>query len=321
MQKPAIFKLAFSGNSEDRAFLDWRDEVGRQLLRCDYESKGSGRVEIEHRIHVLSHMAVGRISATPLLARRGRELIERDSSDMVIVFCASGNVGVQQKSDPLELRRGAFTILDVTQPNVGELDGSTLALRLDRRRVAQHCRNVEDLFGKPHASDHTMLLLRYLEIVTELEPTLDAAAFSLVEQHVVDLLGLALGATGDAAEMATRGGLRAVRAAAIRHAIAARLQDPGLSLTSLALEFRISERYVQLIFEGMGTSFTQYLLEQRLQLAHRMLRNPALDHWRISDIAFGAGFGDLSHFNRAFRRAFGDTPTALRLAARHLRRS
>ena len=99
------------------------------------------------------------------------------------------------------------------------------------------------------------------------------------------------------------------------------MQDQALSLTSLAREFGISERYVQLIFEEMGTSFTQYLLEQRLRLAHRMLHNPALDHWRISDIAFGAGFGDLSHFNKTFRRRFGDTPSALRVAARNQRRT
>lgn len=323
MQKPAVFKLAFSGNSEDRAFVEWRDEVGRHLLRCDYESTSPGRVEIEHRIHVLPHMSVGRISATPLLAKRGRDLIERDSSDAVFVFCASGTVVTQQKSDPLDLRRGSLSILDVTQPNDGSLDGTCLALRLDRGRLASHCRNVEDLFGRPlpRNSDHTMLLLRYLEMVTELEPTLDSTALHLVEQHVVDLLGLALGATGDAAEMAKRGGLRAVRATAIRHSIAMRLQDPFLSLASLASEFGISERYVQLLFEDMGTNFTQYLLEQRLQLAHRMLHNPAMDGWRISEIAFGAGFGDLSHFNHTFRRRFGDTPSAVREAARAQRRT
>jgi AraC-like DNA-binding protein len=33
---------------------------------------------------------------------------------------------------------------------------------------------------------------------------------------------------------------------------------------------------------------------------------------RISDIAFGCGFNDLSYFNRCFRRRYGLTPTSAR---------
>ena len=43
-----------------------------------------------------------------------------------------------------------------------------------------------------------------------------------------------------------------------------------------------------------------------------MLMDPACDAMRISDIAFAVGFGDLTTFNRAFRRRYGDTPRALR---------
>lgn len=323
MNTPTFFKVAFSGDAADQAFTDWREQIGRQFLRCDYQPMSSERVYIDHRIHVLPHMSVGRFSTTPVLAKRGRDLVERDSGDVLMVLAMSGTVGMQQGADPLELHRGSLAILDVTQSSTAINDGTCLGLRLDRRRVAHYCRHVEDLFGKslPRINDHVVLLLRYLEIVTDLEPMLDAAAIRLVDQHIVDLLGLALGATGHVAEMAQRTGLRAARAAAIRHSIGVRLQDQALSLTSLAREFGISERYIQLIFEDMGTNFTHYVLEQRLQLAHRMLHNPALDHWRISDIAFGAGFGDLSYFNRAFRRRFGDTPSAFRLAARDQRRS
>jgi AraC-like DNA-binding protein len=36
----------------------------------------------------------------------------------------------------------------------------------------------------------------------------------------------------------------------------------------------------------------------------------------ITDIAFASGFGDVSHFNRVFRRRYGDTPSGVRAAAR-----
>ena len=39
------------------------------------------------------------------------------------------------------------------------------------------------------------------------------------------------------------------------------------------------------------------------------------DELTISEIAYGAGFNDLSTFNREFRRHFGATPSDLRSAS------
>lgn len=314
MQVPAVFKIAFSGNAADPAFEGWREQIGRHLLRCDYRPTSTECLHLEHSIHVLPRMTVGRFSTTPVLASRTRELIEGDCGDVLIVLGMSGTISIEQSKGSFDLHRGSLAMLDVTRPSAALNDGTCLGLRLDRSLLKPYCPNAEDLFGKPlpRVDQHTALLLRYLEIVTDLEPALGVTAVRLVEQHVLDLLGLALGAHGDAAEQAKRNGLRAARAQAIRHSIAARLRDPNLSLSSLAGEFRISERYVQLIFEEMGTSFTEHVLEERLQLANLMLLNPALNHRRISDIAFDAGFGDLSHFNRCFRRRFGRTPSDVR---------
>jgi AraC-like DNA-binding protein len=39
------------------------------------------------------------------------------------------------------------------------------------------------------------------------------------------------------------------------------------------------------------------------------------DGWGISAIAYDAGFGDVSYFNRTFRRPYGVTPSEVREAA------
>jgi AraC-like DNA-binding protein len=39
----------------------------------------------------------------------------------------------------------------------------------------------------------------------------------------------------------------------------------------------------------------------------------------ISEIAFDVGFADLSHFNRAFRRRYGMTPSEVRITAARAR--
>jgi AraC-like DNA-binding protein len=71
-----------------------------------------------------------------------------------------------------------------------------------------------------------------------------------------------------------------------------------------------------MLFESDGTTFSRFLLDQRLARAHRMLNNPLPAERTISAIAYEAGFGDLSHFNRAFRRRYGATPSDIRANSR-----
>ena len=53
----------------------------------------------------------------------------------------------------------------------------------------------------------------------------------------------------------------------------------------------------------------EYVLDERLALAYRRLRDPRLAGRTVSSITHDAGFGDLSYFNRTFRRRYGVTPS------------
>ena len=57
------------------------------------------------------------------------------------------------------------------------------------------------------------------------------------------------------------------------------------------------------------------MLGQRLVRAYRILTNPLFADRSITSVAFDAGFGDLSYFNRAFRRCYGATPSEVRVEA------
>jgi len=109
--------------------------------------------------------------------------------------------------------------------------------------------------------------------------------------------------------------IRTARRAAVLREIEKRSGDPGLSAISIALLLGITPRYVHLLLEETGKSFTHHLLEQRLERAATLLRDPRWRHRKIADIAAEAGFTDLSYFNRAFRRHFGATPSDIRSAA------
>jgi AraC-like DNA-binding protein len=134
--------------------------------------------------------------------------------------------------------------------------------------------------------------------------------------HVYDLLALALGASRDAAQIAIGRGMRAARLHAIKTQISARLSDRELTVNTVASSHNITPRYVQMLFETEGITFSEYLLAQRLNSARRRLVDPRFADRTIAAIAFAAGFHDLSYFNRSFRRRFGVTPSDVRMAAR-----
>ena len=81
---------------------------------------------------------------------------------------------------------------------------------------------------------------------------------------------------------------------------------------AIGVRHGVSARYVQRIFEESGTTFTQYLTEQRLAAAHGALRRPSTAVLPISTIAYDCGFSDVSHFNRLFRQRYGCRPSDVR---------
>jgi AraC-like DNA-binding protein/CheY-like chemotaxis protein len=60
-----------------------------------------------------------------------------------------------------------------------------------------------------------------------------------------------------------------------------------------------------------GVTFRDYLSEQRLSHAKRLLSNPQIS---VSDVAAMTGFDDPSYFARLFRKRTGTSPTAFRAA-------
>ena len=74
----------------------------------------------------------------------------------------------------------------------------------------------------------------------------------------------------------------------------------------------MTPRYIHMLFDGEGTTFSQYVLAERLACGRRVLLDPRHAHQSIGAIAYASGFGDLSHFNHAFRRRYGATPSEVR---------
>lgn len=176
----------------------------------------------------------------------------------------------------------------------------------------------------PHADDRPVTRLdpaspavRHLERTIDFllqseeldgEPALSRQAGTAL----ADLIVLALGARGDAAEIAIGRGVRAARLREALAVIEARFADPALSTETVARAVGLSRRYLNTLLLESGRTFAERVLELRLQKACAMLSDIRNDATKVSDIALAAGFNDVSYFNRRFRVRFGASPTQYR---------
>jgi AraC-like DNA-binding protein len=66
------------------------------------------------------------------------------------------------------------------------------------------------------------------------------------------------------------------------------------------------------LVETEGITLPQFILGHRI---YRLLRDQRCANRSITSIAYDACFGDLSYFNRTFRRHYGATPSDIRNTA------
>ena len=160
------------------------------------------------------------------------------------------------------------------------------------------------------------MLKDYVSVLNDEQALVTPSLRLAVDDHLHDLIGLAIGANRDAGELAKGRGVRFARLRAIQTDITRNLTRRDLSVTTVAARHGISPRYIRALFMDAGTTFSDFVLQQRLVRAHNLLSDPRTEPLAISAIAYDSGFGDLSYFNHAFRRRYGGTPSDIRAAAR-----
>jgi AraC-like DNA-binding protein len=196
-----------------------------------------------------------------------------------------------------------------------------VGLRLSRRRLAALLPSHDDTELKVVRSDSPALalLLRYGLLAAQDGMHWSIELQRLAVRQLYELAALTVAAQRDADVDRFAPGVRAARLRVLMADIESRLSDPDLGAASLARQHGVSVRYVHKLFESQGLSCAAFILSQRLARVHRVLSDPHCATQTIATIAFNAGFNDLSHFGRVFRRRYGQTPSDVRRERRVIR--
>ena len=300
----------------------WREMLGRQLLSVELEPEPELPFQAEVTLRALPGLrTVWCRAITPISCRRTPEIVAEGDDAFALLLNRNGAQMqvISQRVEEAPVGRGEAIPVLFTEPAtlaLSEIDW--LGVIVPRAALAALVKDVEDAALRliPHGNDALQLLVQYLGMLKAESLDLHSPELRhLVATHVQDLIAAAIGATRDGAAIANERGVRAARLAAIKGEVLERLGPQEPTLASIAAHQRVTPRFIQLLFEGEGTTFSAFVLHERLARCHRMLIDPRYAAWTISAIAYGAGFGDLSYFNRSFRRRFGATPSDIRAAA------
>ena len=314
---PGAIRFCLDGVPERERPAVFREYFGREVIGYDIELLPDVPFDVDVRIQVLPDLMMMWGKTHGSRNQRTRETLAHDASDDIgLVVNLGGDHRVTHGQQELILGEGEAVLLSLGEvwSSTHRPPGNLLALRVPRSRFAPLVTRVDDRYFRPipAPTPALRLLIDYIQVVQrgDHEPGPDLRP--LVVSHIHDLMAVAAGATRDAEEAARDRGLRAARLHAIKADIARNL-DGDLRVGALAARNRCTTRFVQRLFEGDGTTLTEYVLNQRLARAHRLLMDPRRAGEKISAIALDAGFGDLSYFNRAFRRLYGETPSGVRV--------
>lgn len=286
------------------------------MLRVDLEPAPDAAFEAKIASLALPGLQLMEASSSPVkISRSGRYLAD-GNDDIIVAVNRTGSVDIASGGREQSLREGEAIVLsggEATSFHRTSM-GRSFTLRVPRAMFEQTVVSLDDAWMRPIPGDRgaVRLLVDYAGWLLNAGCSIDQQLRNVSVRHVQDLLALAVGPSSDFADTARTRGLRAARLKLAKSYVVAHSHRRDISVGTLAASLNVTARYVQRLFEADGTTFSEYLMGQRLARAHRLLCEPSADQTAISTIAYDIGFGDLSYFNRCFRRQYGLTPREVR---------
>jgi AraC-like DNA-binding protein len=305
-------QFGYAGDPSGAKYEFWREEFCRRVMVVDLTPISDGPVRCDITPAQLPRV---RMSCSTGTAMKFTSMGVND--DLVLLMAPDSPLRAVMGRRTLDMPSRGISLGDASIKGayVSQLaEGGFKTALIDRKTLLDYCPDAESKVAHSLGRDPALsaFLHQYYDLAVTGAPHLDTLGQNAVAQHLIDLVVLAIGAGRDAEEVAKGRGLAAARFEAIKADILAQLGDGTLTLSAIAQRHRATPRYLQMLFERNGITFSEFVLEQRLLQAARMLCDLRLRNRKVSDIAHLAGFNDVSYFHRAFRRRFGMTPSDMR---------
>jgi AraC family transcriptional regulator, positive regulator of tynA and feaB len=294
----------------------WHEMLCRRVVRhdCTPEARQDFRAELQ--VGALADIDLVCYESTPMQNDVTMRHVARANADELFVrLQIAGGFFVEQDGRQAMLEAGDITLLDPRRPMTGKYlkDAKQLVVKVPRRELEArigHTRQMTALSIKPSKPEH-ILTSAYLTMLPTYADALSSTTADIIRDQVLDLVAVSLASAVDGKRPRVSSA-RALALMSVRAAIEARLTDPALDAETVAAAAGISVRYGNAVLAQDGTSIMRLVQARRLERCRRALEDSSQAHRTVSEIAYGWGFSDMTHFGRKFRATYGLLPSEYR---------
>ena len=306
--------------SGEARFEAWRSSISVIFdvapMACDPLESFQASVTASH----LGALLVGDLHFGRQQFSRAAPRVARDGVNHYLVqwYRSGGFVGQHDDGVDMTVRAGDITVFDLGRTQRTYANPSHVLSIVVPREIADEafCDSVDpaNLHGTV-LPGHTALgglLSDYLHSLHRRLPTVTLTEAPAVVQATTQMLAACLRPSRDTLAQAQTE-VQGVMLERIQQYIDQNLGAP-LSPEHLCRTFGISRSQLYRQFEPLG-GVAHHVQQRRLARAFHALANPANRRLRVAEIATRTGFTSEAHFSRAFRSAYGLTPSDVRATA------
>ncbi len=290
----------------------WRRFVCNHV--ADIDCRVDRQADFQGVIHTYAfgRMSLSTLAADPHWVGRARDRINRVRNDyFLVIFQMGGSAEYSQNMQDSILREGDFVLYEPRLPYEMTLgDGfEHVTLRLPRSALRSLSNSLADVVGKPVRAGTFggELVGRLLTATARRIPGLPPRTTYVYAESIADLIVHAI-----AQELAncprqlrpTKGYTLALA----KQFILDNLHRDDLSLKMISDRVGVSARQINRLFRAEGISAGQWIKGMRLERCAATLVDSESMPVALSQVAFDAGFSDISHFCRDFKRRYGLSP-------------
>ncbi|MFB6516698.1 helix-turn-helix domain-containing protein [Streptomyces sp. NPDC056401] len=316
-----MWSVVSSGGVPAGERFDWyADIISREVMPAALSSERPADFQGEAAVVDLGPLRASKFTLSPLRSRRTPALIRRgDPEQYQLALLRSGVTSMSQQRNACTVGAGDLMLWDTSLPsdNTMHADGGRVRatiLMLPRDVLPLRPERLERLLARRIPGDRGIaaILASFMAALEDHAAECEPEELARLGTVAVDLATACLAQHLDAEDRIPSEARAEVLLRRIHAFIEHHLGDPELGPPAIAARHNISVRGLHQLFRGQGETVQARIRRRRLEQCRTDLGRPELAAHRVQSIAARWGFGGPVAFSRAFREAYGLTPTEYR---------
>lgn len=284
---------------------EWEAQVGKAWPLAGLDIAGSTDFRINAQSVHIDDVAISNVYSASYV---GRTTGEPEAGDKVLIHLMRHGswrfAWPDGRGEDITVPAGSFIARDDGPPSLFDVAPGARAevLILPASAVRPLLRGAQQIVGSAHSAE-VRLLSAHAHMVSETARDLTPAGVQGARDALLELVEGTMRRQFDDVEPL----LAPALARAAMEIADARLTDPELSPASLARQLNVSVRTLHRAFATTGEPVAAYIRRSRLERARLELASPPRRPG-VAELAARWQFADSSHFIRAFKNQYGQTP-------------